>query len=128
MKKSQILDVIKSILIAYVISFLLLSILAALMFWCSVPEAVVRSCVCAIYVISCFVAGIILSRKRSRKKFLWGIFAGTLYAVLLFILSFVVGDAEFGGVAGVSPTIILCLLGGMFGGMLQTGRNRETVL
>lgn len=128
MKKSQIFAVIKSILVAYVISFLLLTILAALLFWCSVPEAVVRSCVCGIYVISCFVAGIVLSWKRSRKKFLWGIFAGGLYATVLFILSLVFGDAEFGGVAGVFPTIILCILGGMFGGMLQTGRNRETVL
>lgn len=123
MNKNLILTFVKSIVTAYIISFVLLAVLAALLFFMDAPEGIVRGGVIVVYVLSCFVAGMILSRNRGGRCFLWGIFAGAVYCLILFVVSLVCGKIAFSGVTGVFPTVFLCVCGGMLGGMMQAGRK-----
>ena len=51
------------------------------------------------------------------KKFLWGIFAGFLYFGIMLLVSLAVNRQLDQTAANFVTTMVLCLLGGMLGGM-----------
>ena len=54
-----------------------------------------------------------------QKKFLWGLFLGAIYVMSIFLVSFMLtkGVASIQG-DGLS-TLLLCLCGGLLGGMIS---------
>lgn len=124
MKTAKIIQFIKGILIAYVVSAVVLAVLAFLMFQWDVAEGVVRGGVIFAYVISCFVGGMIVSRNHSTRCYLWGISAGVVYYLILLCVSMICNRAVFVSIPGILPALFLCLAGGMLGGMMQAGKRR----
>jgi len=71
-----------------------------------------------IYVISTFSAGFVLGKLAGKRKFLWGLFAGITYFVLLMLITLGVYHAFQGNVTNIAVTFLLCAGGGMLGGMI----------
>ena len=66
-----------------------------------------------------FIAGFIAGKYYKVKKFLWGLILGSVYFLILVLISLIggVSDAVIG--SGMITTYLLCAGGGMLGGMLS---------
>lgn len=123
MKKETVLQVVKGVILAYAVSAVVLLVLAFLLFQWDVSEGVVRGGIVFAYVFSCFVSGMVVSRCRSGRKYLWGILMGALYYLILLVTSMICNRTVFTSIPGILPALFLCVSGGMLGGMLQAGRR-----
>ena len=82
-------------------------------------EELVMASIVAIYVISTFIGGLIIGKLTQVRKFIWGMVIGVLYFALLFAISYgVYREFQTNGL-NVITTMILCVGGGMLGGMLS---------
>jgi len=112
-----------ALVIMYVISGVLLLILATLLYNLELSEATVKIGVIATYIISGFAGGFWLGKQMQDRKYLWGLLAGGCYFVLLFVLSLFVkqGMSEtmvFEPIR-ILTTLVLCAVSGMAGGMIS---------
>ena len=86
-------------------------------------EEVVKIGVIAIYIISGFSGGFLIGKQMQDKKYLWGLLAGGVYFILLFLLSLLLKQG-MGETMALEPvrlftTIILCMVSSMAGGMIS---------
>ena len=113
------LAALKGILFSYGTTGVLLMILAFLLYWLQLDRKIVGIGIMAIYLISTFVGGFYIGKKEGNKRFLWGFCMGILYFAILGALSLAVKAGAMEGTGGFVPTLILCGVGGMLGGMLS---------
>lgn len=109
--------------IMYAVSGILLLVLAVLLYYFELSEATVKIGIVAVYIMAGFTGGIWCGKQSRDKKYLWGLVAGSLYFVILFILSLVIKqgmeeEAAFETVR-MFTTWILCAVSGMAGGMIS---------
>ena len=72
----------------------------------------------ATYVIANFMGGFICGKRMKERKFLWGLGLGVMYAAILLVVSYALGNG--GALMDKSnlTMLMLCTGGGMLGGML----------
>ncbi len=75
--------VVRSLLVMYIISGLLLVLLALIVSRVEKEDAVAQVGVIVIYVLSCGIGGFVLGKWKKRQKFLWGLLVGILYVATL---------------------------------------------
>ncbi len=103
--------------VMFVISCMLLMILAALLFKCGLTEGQMTIAIIGVYIITTFIGGVLIGKYNKVKKYIWGLIIGLSYYVVLMIVTLVVnkGLADY----NIVTTMILCLCSGMLGGMLS---------
>lgn len=113
------LALIKALTVAYIITGIALFILAFLMYKMGLSTSAVDFGVTFVYIFATAVGGLIVGKSMKQKKFLWGLFLGAIYVMIIFLVSFMLtkGVASIQG-DGLS-TLLLCLCGGMLGGMIS---------
>lgn len=110
---------LKSLLCAYIISGILLLLLAFLLYKLNLDEGKVAAGIIMIYVVSTFAGGFIVGKLSGVQKFLWGLTCGILYFGLLLLVSLAIYRSLQGNGANVLTTFLLCAGGGMLGGMVS---------
>ena len=80
------------LLIAYLVTGLLLLLLAFLAYKANLSEQGSRIGILVIYVLSSFVTGFITGKKSKKRKFLFGAMMGICYFVVLLLLSLGIHD------------------------------------
>ena len=110
---------VKALLAAYIVTGLLLLLLAFLLYKLQLSESIVNIGIIAIYVISCFLGGFLEGKMMKTRKFLWGGAFGLLYFAVLAIISLAVGQGFSGSSSHFVTTLILCMAGGTLGGMVS---------
>lgn len=118
-KGSPLKAVFASVFVMFIVSGLLLLILALLLYKMEPGESVIKIGIIVIYVIAGVIGGFIMGKIMREQKFLWGLAAGVLYFVILFLVSSVVKGGFVVDVAKVATTFILCAASGMAGGMIS---------
>lgn len=115
----KVLLILKSVVISYLVTAILLLVISFLMFKAGLDEKKASIGIIMVYVFSTFLGGRTAGKGVQTRKFLWGMLAGGVYFVLLLLLIFAM--TENGGAAGMqlATTLVLCLGGGMLGGMLS---------
>ncbi len=116
--KGVIFYVIKLLLIGYVISGIILVILAFLMLKTDVSPGVISGGLLFSYILSCFIGGLLLGKKMEKRKYLWGVLFGILYFGTLFVISLAMKNVTGEFNTGMVTIMLLCASGGMLGGML----------
>ena len=108
--------VVRTLIVTYVISAVLLAALSFALFQFHLREPEVNAAVNAVYILSCLFGGLIAGKTR---RFLWGLLIGLLYFLFLFCMSM----AQSGGMTAepIRPLSVLamCALSGMAGGMIS---------
>ncbi len=117
-KGTQVIQIMKALLASYIVTGILLFILTLLLYKFQWDEQMITAGIIAIYVISTFAGGFILGKLKGTRKFLWGLIMGILYFLLLFLISFGVYRSFDGNGTNVLTTLLLCMGGGMLGGMI----------
>ena len=105
------------ILMAYVLTGVLLFLLAFFLYRFQLSRQAVNVGVIVIYLVSTFLAGFLAGKKAGSKKFLWGFFMGVGYFLILAVISLMAGTGTEG--SSFMPSFFLCALGGTLGGMVS---------
>ncbi len=114
-----VLSLLRCLLFSYILTAVLLLLLAFLLYQFGLTEKIVTIAIIAIYVAATFFAGFAAGKRMQSKKFLWGLALGVAYFVVLLLVSLIVNGStgELGSSFGT--TFVLCAAGGMLGGMLS---------
>ena len=115
----RVMDFIKALLCAYVVTGILLLILALLLYKAGLSEGNVNAGILLTYVISTFSGGFVIGKLTGSRKFLWGLLAGILYFVLLLLISLGIYHSLQGASVETAAAFVLCAGGGMLGGMIS---------
>ena len=113
----RLLFFFKCLLFCAILTGILLLLLAFLMYRLRFSEGIVT--VTAIYVITTFFAGFITGKREGSRKFLWGLLAGSIYFIILLILSMIMKSPGDLSTMHTLTVLALCAGGGMLGGMLS---------
>jgi len=113
----KIFVMIRSLLVTYVVTALLLFLLAFLLFRLDLDESKVSLGMVAVYILSCLFGGFAAGKGGKNRKFLWGLLNGSLYFLILLAVSLGKGGAD--GLFSWFTTGALCLGSGMLGGMFS---------
>ena len=112
-------DMVKSLLIAYVVTGIFLLILTLLLYKMGLSEQKVNIGVILIYVIATFSGGFVMGKLSMTHKFLWGLLMGVSYFILLTVISFGIYHSLQAEMGSFLTTLLLCAGGGMLGGMVS---------
>lgn len=118
-KSNPLTAIFAAVFLMFVLSGLLLLILAALLYKMELSESAVKIGIIVIYVISGIAGGFLMGKIMKEQKFLWGLAAGAIYFILLFLVSAVVKGGIDMEMTKVVTTMILCGASGMAGGMIS---------
>ena len=110
---------LKTLLFSYILTGVLLAILAVLLYKLRLEEKAVALAIIVIYVAGTFFGGFMAGKRLKNRKFLWGLLLGTAYFVVLALISLAVGRGHIQLGNSFLTTLVLCAGGGMLGGMLS---------
>jgi len=117
--KNRILFFMKCLLFAYMITGILLLILALLLYRFRLSENVVDIGIVVTYILSAFIAGWISGKKMENRRFLWGLMMGCIYFFVLVGISLLVNHTIRDVTMHFWTTFFVCAGSGMLGGMLS---------
>ncbi len=113
------ISLLKGLFGGYVLTTGLLLLLTLLVYRFHMPETGVHVGICVIYVLACFLAGLLCGRQVVNKRFFWGMLAGGLYFAVLFLASLIAGHQVTEEAPRTLLVLFLCTMSGMFGGMVS---------
>ena len=116
---SRLTFILKCLLISYLLTTGLLLLLALMLYRFGLSEKIVSICIIAIYIIVTFLAGFLAGKREGSRKFLWGLMMGSLYFVILTVLSLIVNHGLSGVSGNLLTVLMLCGGSGMLGGMIS---------
>ena len=111
--------VIKTLLMMYIITGLLLVLLAFIVSKVQKEDLVAQIGVIAIYVISCGFGGYVIGKWKKQQKFLWCLLAGVLYVAVLLVIALVIQKGDLPHPIAMGTTAAICAGAGMIGGMVS---------
>ncbi len=118
-EKVPVLFLLKCLLFAYIVTVVLLAVLAFLLYKLGLGEKFVSGAIIAIYVLATVLGGFIAGRRMRNRRFLWGLLVGAAYFVILAVVSIVFDQGSIQVGRSFFTTLVLCAGGGMLGGMIS---------
>ena len=115
----HVFRIIKALLASYSVTGVLLLLLSFFLYKFEWDEQMITAGIVIVYVFSTFVGGFILGKIKKNKKLWWGLLLGFLYFAFLFLISFVLYQNFSNNGTDIITTLLLCIGGGMLGGMLS---------
>lgn len=119
MKGVPVAFFLKSLLFSYILTGLLLALLAFALYRFGLGERVVSAAIIAIYVAATFFSGFVAGKRMESRRFFWGLAMGCAYFLVLAVVSLAVGKGDMQMGSSFFTTLALCAGGGMLGGMLS---------
>lgn len=115
----NLVNVVKAIIVSYVVTGLILVLLTTLLYRFGMGSSLVSAGVVAAYLLSGFTGGFLIGKKTEEKKFLWGALTGSAYFVILVIISLIMYGGIQGEIGNFFTTMVMCVGSGMIGGMVS---------
>ncbi len=113
----KIMAVLRTMILMYILTAICLLLVSFGVYKLELSEASVGIFVIVIYLAVSFLGGLLTGKKVKEKKFLWGALFGFLYIFLVMLASLVMHN-EFDILSTKAVTsMILCVSGGLLGGM-----------
>ena len=110
---------LRSLLVSYVLSGILLAVLAFALYQLRLKEGQVNIMVYAIYFITCLLGGLTAGKGIRQRRFFWGLLSGLLYFLVLFAVSWLMNRVSAIDIHRSLTVMALCAAGGTLGGMLS---------
>lgn len=109
----------KILLAQYVVTGLVMLILAFIMLKCQMAGNILQISIISIYVLTNFLGGLIIGKTLQKQKFLWGLIVGIIYFMVLSIISFVINKSFYQDIPYAMTVLGICAGSGMLGGMVS---------
>lgn len=110
---------LRSLLLSYVISGILLLILAFALYKLKLTEPQINMSVYIIYIIASLFGGFLTGKSTGTRRFFWGLITGLLYFLILFLVSWLMKDGASLDMTRAMTVMGTCILGGTVGGMMS---------
>ncbi len=120
-RKGKIVQMIKSVVIAYVLTAIVLLVFSFIMYKMKISIAAAGGGILFTYVISCLVGGFVFSGALAEKKYLGGGLFGVVYFVIVYCVSALWNQSLAVAMPGMLTAFLICVFSGMLGGMLRSG-------
>ena len=111
--------VIRGLILSYAITGVLLALLAFAVYKLKLTESVADMVIIAIYVVVTFIGAFVVGKRIKEQKFLWGLLLGCLYILIISLAAVAVSHAFHVPDTSSLTTAMLCIGGGLLGGMLS---------
>ncbi len=108
----------------YLLSAVLLAILAAVLWKMHADSGVVSGTIVAVYVVVSFLGGFLIGGFRGKQKMFWGCAIGLCYFILLLLAGIWLMGTTISGNSWIFSGCMVCAVTGMLGGMLAPARRR----
>ena len=118
-KKNGVWNVLRALAAAYLITGVLLLLLALLLYKMDLDESKITVGIIVVYVLSSFLGGILAGKGGTSRKFMWGLLTGALYFGVLLLMSIAASGPQQMSAVGLATTCLMCMGAGMAGGMLS---------
>jgi putative membrane protein (TIGR04086 family) len=109
----------RSLIMSYLLTGVLLLGFAWMMYKCDFSDRQVRLGVNTIYMLSCFLGGLLCAKSCGSRRLLWGIVMGLLYFIVLFGASLLFARQLQQGMGHFFLVLVLCSLGGILGAVVS---------
>ena len=119
MENGIVKPLLRSLLISYVLSGLLLGALAFALFKLRLKEGQVNLMVYVVHLTACLTGGALAGRSLRQRRFFWGLLSGLFYFVVLFAVSWAMNPWSALDTERAVTVMGICALGGMLGGMFS---------
>lgn len=116
---SKAVVILRDLLISYIITGLLLLLLAFLMLKLDLSNKVLSGGIIVTYILSNFIGGFLLGKSAEQKRFLWGFSIGALYFVILILISILTSPIAALEGGRILSVLMICIFSGMLGGMVS---------
>ena len=117
--KIPVFTILKVLILSYVVTAVMLLLLAALLFKMELSEGIVDGGIVSTYVLSCFLGGFVMGKLQKTRKFLWGLAIGCMYYIVLLAVSLIMKQEGAQVTGDLLTSMALCIGSGMLGGMLS---------
>lgn len=118
-QKNNVFYLLRCLVLSYIITFVILAVLALLLYKLSLSKAILSGVLILVYVAVNMLSGILAGKHMKEKRFLWGLAAGSMYFAVLLFLSLALPMVELQWGSSLITTYLLCAGGGMLGGMVS---------
>jgi len=105
---------------SYLFTFAVLLGLAFLLYLGKLGNSALEVWISCLLFLASLLGGYLLGGRGCTKKYLWGMLFGLLYFCILCLISCFVHRQGDGSILNVISSFLLCLGGGMSGGMLHS--------
>lgn len=119
--KTKAIKMLKSILVAYILTAVVLLVLSFIMYKCKMSMAGANGGILFTYVISCLVGGFLFSGGLEEKRYLGGGLLGLVYFAVVYCVSAVWNQSVAAQMSGMLTAFLVCIFSGMLGGMIRSG-------
>ncbi len=110
---------VRTMIVSYLITAVLLLILTFLLYRFRLPEAQVNGGIYVIYIVSCLIGGFLAGKSMKTRRFLWGLLAGVLYFAILYAVSMLQDTSVASDASRLLTVLGFCAASGMIGGMVS---------
>ena len=117
MEKSKFQVTLRNLLITYILTGILLVVLALALYKFHLKESQIRLGVNGVYIVTCFLGGILMGKSVRQRRFFWGLLLGLLYFLVLLAVSFLLNKGLNGDLNQILVTMAICAGSGTLGGM-----------
>lgn len=121
---STVKGILKTVLTAFLVTVILMAVLALAICYTPLPEEAVTPCVYVLNYLSVFMAGLFSASTTGKKGFITGAIAGGVYMLLVYLL----GAILFGGITFSTDTLKMigyCTLSGTVGGIVGINLSKR---
>ena len=119
MGKSSLRIIIRTIFITYILTAIFLLLLAFGLYQLHLSESQVNLGINVIYIVTCFIGGVLAGKAAKVKRFLWGFFSGTAYFLVLLAVSFLIHQSIGSNMNELALIFAMCAGSGTIGGMIS---------
>lgn len=120
-QKAKAVKMIKSVIVAYILTAVVLLILSFIMYQCKLSVAGANGGILFTYVVACLVGGFLFSGSLEGKRYLGGGLLGVVYFAVVYCVSAVWNQSLLGQMPGMLTAFLICVFSGMLGGMIRSG-------
>ena len=119
MSTSSLWRIIRSLLISYLCSAIILILLTVLLYKFRLDEAQITLGIYSTYILSCLLGGFLAGKSMKSKRLLWGLLTGIFYFIFLFLVSSLQEQSVTSELPQILKILGLCAGSGMIGGILS---------
>lgn len=118
-KNTRVIYILEALVFAYIITGLLLLLISFLMLKLELSSLVISGVINFAYIASAFAGGFFIGKKTEQKRFIWGLFTGILYFIILMLVSLMMNRTGALPLGSLFTVFIITGLSGMLGGMIS---------
>lgn len=111
----KILNVLKTMVIAYAVTGVILVILSFILYKTGLTEWQVSAGIIVTYAVSSFIGGYIIARKEKTRRLMWGTGFGVMYFLILLVVSLLISDGIQPDTTSVIRGAVICICAGAIG-------------